>query len=208
VGRSSDARERLVRTAARLFLARSYQAVGVDELCAAADVRKGSFYYFFRSKTDLAKAVIDRHAVLLWARLDQAGAIGDAGEDGDAAVRLHAVADAVGAIQEAFEQRFGTVVGCPFGNLAAELATTDHALHDHLAAVFAEWEGRLAALCRQAEAQGTLRPGLDPDLLARILIAQFQGMILLAKAGRSSAAEIPAALHQVIGSHLLEGAGT
>ena len=57
------------------------------------------------------------------------------------------------------------------------------------------------------EAQGTLRPGLDPVLLARILIAQFQGMILLAKAGRSRAAEIPAALHQVIDSHLLEGAG-
>jgi TetR/AcrR family transcriptional repressor of nem operon len=205
VGRSSDARERLVRTAARLFLARSYQAVGVDELCAAADVRKGSFYYFFRSKTDLAKAVIDRHAVLLWARLDEAGAFG---EDGDAVVRLHAIADAVGAIQESFEQRFGSVVGCPFGNLAAELATTDHALHEHLAAVFAEWEGRLAALCRQAEAQGSLRAGLDPDLLARILIAQFQGMILLAKAGRSSASEIPAALHQVIGSHLMEGAGT
>jgi hypothetical protein len=31
--------------------------------------------------------------------------------------------------------------------------------------------------------------------------------ILLAKTGRSSAAEIPAALHQVIDSHLMEGAG-
>lgn len=194
-----------MRTAARLFLARSYQAVGVDELCAAADVRKGSFYYFFRSKADLAKAVIDRHALALWARLDEAGATGD---EGGAAVRLHAIADAVAAIQQDFERQFGAVVGCPFGNLAAELATTDGTLHDHLAAIFAEWEGRLAILCRQAAAQRVLRPGVDPELLARILIAQFQGMILLAKAGRSTVAEIPAALHQVIDSHLLEGAGT
>ncbi|TQM00358.1 TetR family transcriptional regulator [Actinoallomurus bryophytorum] len=204
MGHSEDARGRLVRTAARLFLARSYQAVGVDELCAAADVRKGSFYYFFRSKSELAKAVIDRHALALWARLDEAGATEG---EGSPVERLHAIADAVGEIQQGFERRFGKVVGCPFGNLAAELATTDDALHEHLATMFAEWEGRLAAICRDAAAQHALRAGADPDLLARILIAQFQGMILLAKTGRSSAAEIPAALHQVIDSHLMEGAG-
>lgn len=212
MGRSSDARERLVRTAARLFLARSYQAVGVDELCAAADVRKGSFYHFFRAKADLAKAVIDLHAEVLWTRLDDAGDKGDNGDEGDeddrgdAVARLHAMADAIGEIQAGFERRFGSVVGCPFGNLTAELATTDDALRAHLAAVFAEWERRLATLCRAAAAQRTLRPGVDPDLLARILTAQFQGMILLAKTGRSTAAEIPVALRQVIDSHLAEGA--
>lgn len=257
--RTSDARERLVRTAARLFLTRSYRAVGVDELCAAADVRKGSFYYFFRGKAELAKAVIDAHAAALWARLDDAGAATRAGthaagpeappaqgpdravddarpdpagrKDDDAqgadggrgggpaearrtggprertaAARLHAVADAIGAIQTAFQERFGTVVGCPFGNLAAELATTDDALREHLAGVFTEWEGRLARLCREAAAEGALRPGADPDRFARILIAQFQGMTLLAKTGRFPAAEVTAALHQVIDSHLTEGA--
>lgn len=199
--RPSDARERIVACAARLFLTRSYHAVGVDELCSAADVRKGSFYHFFRSKSELAKAVIDRHAAALWARLEEA----DTGTL-DAAARLHAVADAVGEIQSGFERRFGSVVGCPFGNLAAELATTDEALRPHLAEVFAEWERRIAVLCRQAVGEGTLRPGADPERLARILVAQIQGMILLAKTGRSSAAEIPAALHQVIDSHLMESA--
>jgi TetR/AcrR family transcriptional repressor of nem operon len=203
MGRSSDARERLVRAGARLFLARSYQAVGVDELCAAADVRKGSFYHFFRSKSDLAKAVIDWHAEALWTRLDQA-ATSAAGSPALAAARLHAVADAIGEIQAGFERRFGVVVGCPFGNLAAELATTDDTLHEHLAAVFAAWEDRLAILCRDAAAQRVLRPGVVPELLARILIAQFQGMILLAKTGRATAAEIPVALHQVIDAHLTQ----
>jgi TetR/AcrR family transcriptional repressor of nem operon len=215
-----------VRAGARLFLARSYQAVGVDELCAAADVRKGSFYHFFSSKSVLAKAVIDWHAEALWARLDAAaaGATGTHDSDaagsrsaagaadardvpGSAAARLHAIADAVGEIQAGFEQRYGSAVGCPFGNLAAELATTDEALHEHLAAVFAEWERRLADLCRDAAAERTLRPGVDPDRFARILVAQFQGMILLAKTGRTTTAEIPLALRQLIDSHLTEGAG-
>lgn len=202
MGRSSDARERLIRAGARLFLARSYQAVGVDELCTAADVRKGSFYHFFPSKSALATAVVDWHATALWARLDAAAA-----GPGQAAARLHAVADAVGEIQAGFERRFGSVVGCPFGNLAAELATTDDTLHEHLAAVFAEWERRLTVLCQAAAAEGVLRPGVDPVLFARILVAQFQGMILLAKTGRSTAADVPLALRQVIDSHLVEGAG-
>jgi TetR/AcrR family transcriptional repressor of nem operon len=215
----------LIRAGARLFLARSYQAVGVDELCAAADVRKGSFYHFFPSKSALARAVIDRHATALWSRLDTAAngpgtgdathaphatgqADGTPGADAagsrGAVARLHAVADAVGEIQAGFERRFGSVVGCPFGNLAAELATTDDTLHEHLAAVFAEWERRLTVLCQAAAAERVLRPGVDPGLFARILVAQFQGMILLAKTGRSDASQIPRALHQVIAANLRE----
>lgn len=209
--RTSDARERLLRTAARLFLTRSYHAVGVDELCAAADVRKGSFYHFFGAKSELAEAVIDRHAEALWAQLDEAGAVtgerpGATRAAPGAAARLHAVADAIGTLQAAFQECFGTLVGCPFGNLAAELATTDDALREHLAAVFAEWEARLSPLCRQAAAEGTLRPGVDPCRFARILVAQCQGMILLGKTRRFPAAEIAAALHQVIDSHLADGA--
>ena len=59
MGRTSDARERLVDEACRLFHARSYESVGVQELCEAAAINKGSFYHFFASKDDLAAAVID-----------------------------------------------------------------------------------------------------------------------------------------------------
>jgi TetR/AcrR family transcriptional repressor of nem operon len=199
VTRTSDARERLIRTAARLFLTRSYQGVGVDQLCAAADIRKGSFYHFFASKVELAKAVIDYHAAALWAGMDAAAAAtGDTPPDR----LLHEVAEVIGAIQTGLEDRFGHVVGCPFGNLAAELATADEDLRLHVAQVFAEWERRLAVLCHLAAAQGALRPGTDPGRLAHMLIAQFQGMVLMAKTTHSPAAEIAAALHQVIDAHL------
>ena len=54
-------RDRIVRSAARLFLTRSYQSVGVGDLCAVADVRKGRFYHFFPSKTDLVVAALEAH---------------------------------------------------------------------------------------------------------------------------------------------------
>ena len=59
MGRTSDARSRLIESAFALWFRRSYADVGVSEICAAAGVQKGSFYHFFPSKTDLAVAVVD-----------------------------------------------------------------------------------------------------------------------------------------------------
>ncbi|MGH3876237.1 MAG: TetR/AcrR family transcriptional regulator [Actinophytocola sp.] len=192
-------RDRIVRSAARLFLTRSYQSVGVGDLCAVADVRKGSFYHFFPSKAALAKAVVDLHADELARRLAASTVDGPAD-------RLLAVADAVTMIQTAFEKQFGRIVGCPFGNLAAELSTTDDELRAHVAAVFARWEARLAKACRDAAAHGVLRDGVEPDRLAHLILAQIQGLILLAKVSGAPAAEIATDLRSMITTHLREDA--
>ena len=194
-----ETRDRIVRSAAKLFLTRSYQSVGVVDLCAVADVRKGSFYHFFPSKAALAKAVVDLHAGELERRLAER-------DDGGPAARLLAVADAVTVIQTGFERRFGRIVGCPFGNLAAELSTTDDELREHVAGVFARWEARLRQACREAAAAGVLRDGVEPGLLAHLILAQIQGLILLAKVAGTPAAEITTGLRAMIASQLTEAA--
>ena len=199
--RTSDARDRIVATAARLFLERSYQAVGVDELCQAADVRKGSFYHYFSSKSELAKAVIDLHADLFARRLSGSTAA-------TPAQTLHAIPDAIGAIQTALEAQFGRAVGCPFGNFAAELSTTDDDLRKHLADKLAAMERHLAVACHDAAATGALRNGTDPDRLAHALLAQYQGIILLAKLNDSGVDALAPALHDFIDGYLVDGSMT
>lgn len=207
--RRVETRDRIVRSAARLFLTRSYHSVGIADLCTAADVRKGSFYHFFSSKTDLAKAVIDLHADELTRRLDQArDETPDETPDDDPAAWLRAIADAIGGIQDGFERRFGRIVGCPFGNLAAELSTTDEELRSHVAGVFARWETTLARAAREAAAGGALRDGVDPDLLAHMILAQAQGLIVLAKVSATPRTGISAGLRALIAANLRKGALT
>ena len=56
--RQSTARTRLLDTARDLIHARSYASASVEDLCAAAGINKGSFYYFFPSKLELYLEVV------------------------------------------------------------------------------------------------------------------------------------------------------
>ncbi len=190
-------RDRLVRTAARLFLARSYSSVGVNEICAEAEVQKGSFYHFFPSKSDLAIAVIDHHAAAMWALLDarERAARGPVN-------KLRATAEVVDQVQRNLVKGFGRVVGCPLGNLAVELATIEDAAGRHVGAVFAQWEGRVAGHCLDAAEVGLLAPGVDPRELAHVVIATMQGMILLAKVSDSSVSGIADAMNRAVDASL------
>jgi TetR/AcrR family transcriptional regulator, transcriptional repressor for nem operon len=57
--RTSTAKERLTDAALKLIWGNSYGATSVDAICDRARVKKGSFYYFFKSKSDLAVAALD-----------------------------------------------------------------------------------------------------------------------------------------------------
>jgi len=61
VGRTSDAKERILAAATVLLWQQSLGTVSVDAICEAAEVKKGSFYYFFKSKDDLVLAALDAH---------------------------------------------------------------------------------------------------------------------------------------------------
>ena len=56
--KKSDARQRIVETAERLFYAEGVRAVGIDRIIAEAGVAKMSLYNHFPSKDDLILAVL------------------------------------------------------------------------------------------------------------------------------------------------------
>ena len=56
----SASKTKLLETAIDMIWASSYGSVSVDDICAKAGVNKGSFYYAFKSKSDLAVAAFER----------------------------------------------------------------------------------------------------------------------------------------------------
>src|SRR6201993_40605 len=57
--RVSDMKERLMEAAMELMWQNSYGTASVDAICERAAAKKGSFYYFFKSKSELAAAALE-----------------------------------------------------------------------------------------------------------------------------------------------------
>jgi TetR/AcrR family transcriptional repressor of nem operon len=171
MGRSSSARTRLVASASRRIHASSYAAASVEDLCTDAGVHKGSFYYFFPSKRDLALAAIDDQWTKTVTTILEPAFAPDIEPLERIARFFHSVAN---------QQRGRVVRGCPFGNLAAELGTQDKVIRARVKQVFDGYEAYFEAALRDAEMSGNLR-GVDVPSAARALLAYLQGAVLLAK---------------------------
>jgi TetR/AcrR family transcriptional regulator, transcriptional repressor for nem operon len=175
MGRTSDARERLVAAALDLFSERAYSSVGVAEISARAGVRKGSFYYFFPSKEALALAVIEEH----WAsqRADWAGILNG---HGTALERLRSLFDATAKYQADALRGTGLVTGCLFGNLALEVGSLNEPIRKRLQEIFDEQSAMIESHLAAAASAGEFALA-DVHAAAKSIVAQLEGLILFAK---------------------------
>jgi len=154
------ARERIERTAARLFYRNGIHATGVELIAREANVSKRTLYQHFASKNDL----VDNYLRGIEAR---GGAPTEKGLDATglpARERLLAIFDL---------RRSEVVRGCPFHNAAVEsagsLASTDEIVRTHKH----EFTRRLGAVAREAGAA-------DPHLLGQQLAVLFEGATAMA----------------------------
>ncbi len=176
MGRQSDARDRILGAAVELIYARSYGAVGVQEICERAGVKKGSFYHFFPSKRELTMAALDALAERIRQRiLDPAFA-----NDLPPLERIKRFFDLGADIQGEYQALTGHVLGCPVGNLALEISTQDETLRKHLERLLRGPEERIAATLEEAKRDGSA-PGIDPARAARAIFAYMEGALLMAK---------------------------
>lgn len=171
-----DTRERLVRAAAELLWERSYQAASVDDLCARAKARKGSFYHYFASKTDLAVASV--HASWVHTRDTVFEPIFRDGRGGMA--QLRKLIEAVNGVQTEAIARRGAFLGCPFGSLGQEMAHQDERLRRAVQDVFDGHCAYIRGALERAQQIGEIPPG-DNHKRARRVFAFLEGALLIAK---------------------------
>jgi TetR/AcrR family transcriptional regulator, transcriptional repressor for nem operon len=158
-----DKRTRLIETATNLAYGRGFRQTSLADIAKAARVPVGNVYYYFKTKEELAEAVVERRleefraARAKWDRLSSPKE------------RLVAF---VGSIQANREQLARG--GCPLGGLCSELLKEGGALAKKSAALFTEPIGWLEKQFRAA--------GHDKDSreLAMHLFSAFQGIAAVA----------------------------
>jgi len=183
MGRTSTARERLLEATCELLGTRGYSAVGVAEICARADVRKGSFYHFFDSKQALTLAAVDAHWTTQRAHWNHV--LSDA--DTPPLARLRRLLDDQAEAQRRAKRETDAVHGCLFGNLALELSNQEWVVQSRLAEIFEEQIAMVQLVLAEAAAEGTVTADRAGRVTARAVLAQLEGAVMLAKLGNNPA---------------------
>jgi TetR/AcrR family transcriptional repressor of nem operon len=67
---NTDIRQHILDTAKPIILGKGFSAVGLNELLNSAEVPKGSFYHYFKSKEYFGEALLDSYFEAYLVRLD------------------------------------------------------------------------------------------------------------------------------------------
>jgi TetR/AcrR family transcriptional regulator, transcriptional repressor for nem operon len=197
MGRTSDADQRLMNAALSLMWEQSYGAVTIDDICRRAKVKKGSFYYFFSSKSDLALQALEWHWQQRKGELD--------GYFAPAKSPLERIRDKCEATyrhQLKVQRKTGHVLGCRLCCLGSEICTQDEVIRDKVRDLLAREARYWEQAIQEAQALGQLPPG---DAAARTLgaMAFYAGMV--GQARLHNDAEILRDLPSLMMDHLRAG---
>src|SRR3984893_17770868 len=118
--RVSDMKERMMEAGVGLIMRNSYGTTSVYAICDRAGAKKGSFYYFFKSKSELAAAALEAE----WNKKKS---------DMDAIFsptippleRFEHYFDYVHDRLTEVQKKCGSVLGCPLLSIGSEVSTQD-----------------------------------------------------------------------------------
>ncbi len=166
---------KLLRVAMQLIWENSYGAVSVDDICKRADVKKGSFYHFFPSKSDLAVAAMEADWQVKRPCLDQCFS-----PQTPPLERIQQFCESALKAQTDKSSECGKVCGCPAITLAAELSTQDEKIRLKAVEIMDRYVKYLDSAISAAAAEGLVETG-DSRALALQLYSYFQGLLIQAK---------------------------
>ncbi len=179
MAQKTDTRQRILRIGAEIVHRRGFNNTGIQEILRWAEVPKGSFYFYFRSKNDFGLQLIDYYQARLTRLLDKHLARKDLPP-------LQRLLRYFGELRGGFESD-ACRGGCPVGNMAQEMGDLDEAFRHRLEETFRALRERIQQALVEASDHGELEPERDTYALADFILSTWQGAILQMKVDKSTA---------------------
>ncbi|MGB8353592.1 MAG: TetR/AcrR family transcriptional regulator [Chthoniobacteraceae bacterium] len=173
--RVSTAKVRLTDAALEMIWENSYGSTSVDAICEKADVKKGSFYYFFKSKSELAAAALDADWNKNQAKLDNIFS-----STVPPLERFKHYFEFSYEVLANIKRQCGAVLGCPLCTLGSEVCTLDPVLKEKVQELLNRKLTYYESAIRDAHAQGLI-DAPDPKAKAKALFIYFQGALAQAR---------------------------
>jgi TetR/AcrR family transcriptional repressor of nem operon len=173
--RQSNVEERLMNAAMDLIWENSYGSTSVDAICEKAGAKKGSFYHFFESKSELAVKALEADWQRKKTKMDEIFS-----PSVPALERLRSYFEHVYQGQAKAHGECGAVLGCPYCSLGCEIGTQDRAIGEQVRKILDRNAKYFESAIRDADAQGLISAP-DAKTKAQMLVAFFQGSLAQAR---------------------------
>jgi TetR/AcrR family transcriptional regulator, transcriptional repressor for nem operon len=172
VSKGEQTREMILAQAAQLFSRQGYFGSSLSDIMHETGLEKGGIYNHFSSKEQLALEAFDFSVELVRqrTRLALAGKV-------NAVDRLLAI---VAVFQGLIEDPL-LGGGCPILNTAVEADDAQPALRERARNAMDSWRETVHRIVKKGIDRQEIRPGVDADALATLLISSLEGAIMMSK---------------------------
>lgn len=180
--KTTNTRQILLETGKQLIWEKGYTATGILDVLQAANVPKGSFYHYFKSKDVFVLVVLDSYAQEHYTH------VGHHLEDETLTPlsRLHRFFTAAGHWFESMP----AYRGCMVGNLSQELGAYNEDFRSRLQAMLDQLRSNIQLCLQQAQDCGELPAQMPIEQMADFCLSGLHGALLRMKVSQN-----PAPLH-------------
>ena len=166
-------RQRIIAEAAVIFNQHGYEGCSIQQIMAATGLEKGGIYRHFESKEELAAEAFDYAWQLAvskrWANLDS--------------IPNHV--DLLKQYIANYSTRSSLPGGCPLLNTAVDSDNGNPILRERVRKALRSWQTRLRNILREGIEAGTVRPGIDVNKVASLIIGGLEGGMILSRIEKS-----------------------
>lgn len=170
MGKGEETRERILARSAQLFNRQGYAGASLSDIMRETGLEKGGIYNHFSSKEQLALEAFDYAYELVRQRVRQA-----------LAGKFNAI-ERLLAIVSVFQSEVDdppVAGGCPILNTAIEADDAYEVLRDRARTAMDDWRDTIHRIINRGIERGEVRPTIDADEVASLLIATLEGALML-----------------------------
>jgi len=170
-------RGKILDAAETLIIEKGYTGTSVDSIIEEVGITKGAYFYHFKSKAEMAKALVIRNADLDIERMREFSARARQ----LSADPLESLLIFIGLYTEMVTDVTGPVPGCLFVSYSSETSQFDGAVREVLERVIVVWREHLAAWLDEAAAVHPPVREFDRRSLADMLTVVLEGCFVVAR---------------------------
>ena len=169
----NDKKLLLINIGTAIFTQKGFSITSLDEIVEIAEIPKGSFYYYFKSKDEFAIEVIKNYGIYFSKKLQRI-------LSNDKKSPLERLKEFTKEA-EAGVKRYEFKRGCLIGNLGQEMATLEERFRIELLNVIADWRDQVRLCIDLAKAQREIKTTIDSSELANFFWCAWEGAVLCSK---------------------------